>query len=47
MKKVFSVLLTVFLLGLLTVPAFAVSLSDGSDALHAAFLDGTTSKGHD
>lgn len=47
MKRVFSVLLTVFLLGLLTVPAFAVSLSDGSDALHAAFLDGTTSKGHD
>ncbi len=47
MKKVFAFLLVALLLSALAVPVFAVSLGDGSDALHAAFLDGTNSKGHD
>ncbi len=47
MKKGISLFLCFLLLFSLVIPASAIPLSSGTDALNAQFLDGANTKGHD
>ena len=47
MKKGISLFLCLLLLFSLVIPASAIPLSSGTDALNAQFLDGANTKGHD